>query len=218
MRERPPALSGYLPTWELQRSLHARVASGELGPQVLFVQHSPVYTAGRRTAPEQRPLDGTPVVEVDRGGLITYHGPGQLVGYPIVPLPERVGPLAYVRRLEETIIRTLRGYGIEGGRVADRTGVWLPADGGRPERKIAAIGVRVSRRTTLHGFALNVTAASLGPFAGIVPCGIADAGVTCVEAETAEGVPALAEVMDALRPHLAELLGWRPFEPSGWAR
>lgn len=218
MRERPPALSEYLPTWELQRHLHARVAAGELGPQVLYVQHTPVYTAGRRTTPDQRPVDGTPVVEVDRGGLITYHGPGQLVGYPIVPLPDRVGPLAYVRRLEEAIIRTIRSYGVEGGRVEGRTGVWLRADAGRPERKIAAIGVRVSRRTTLHGFALNVTAASLGPFAGIVPCGIADAGVTCLEAEATRGVPALDEVMDALTPHLGELLAWRPFEQSGWAR
>ncbi len=218
MRERPPALSEYRPTWDLQRSLHARVADGTLGPQVLYVQHAPVYTAGRRTAPDQRPADGTPVVEVDRGGLITYHGPGQLVGYPIVPLPDRVGPLAYVRRLEEALIRTLRGYGVEGGRVDGRTGVWLPAADGRPERKIAAIGVRVSRRTTLHGFALNVTAASLGPFADIVPCGIADAGVTCLEAEATGGVPALDEVMDALTPHLAELLAWAPFEQSGWAR
>lgn len=218
MRERPPALSDYGATWELQRSLHARVAAGEAGPQVLYVQHAPVYTAGRRTAPEQRPVDGTPVVEVDRGGLITYHGPGQLVGYPIVPLPDRVGPLAYVRRLEEAIIRTLRVYGIEGGRVEGRTGVWLEPDGVRPERKIAAIGVRVSRRTTLHGFALNVTAASLGPFAGIVPCGIADAGVTSIESESPGTVPGLAEVADVISPELADLLAWRPFEHSGWAR
>ncbi len=182
------------------------------------MQHSPVYTAGHRTSDDQRPTDGTPVVEVDRGGLITYHGPGQLVGYPIVGLPDRVGPLAYVRRLEEAIIRTLRGYGIESGRVAGRTGVWLDPDGWRPERKIAAIGVRVSKRTTLHGFALNVTRASLGPFASIIPCGIADAGVTCIEDEATGGVPTLTETMDAITPHLAELLTWGPFEQTGWSR
>jgi len=211
-------LADYEPTWALQREVHARVASGEIGPQVLFVQHAPVYTAGRRTAAEQRPVDGTPVVEVDRGGLITYHGPGQLVGYPILPLPDRVGPLAYVRRLEEAIIRTLRSYGVESGRVEGRTGVWLDPDAGRPERKIAAIGVRVSRRTTLHGFALNVTAASLGPFASIIPCGIADAGVTCIEHEVMGTPPTLVETMDAITPHLAELLTWEPYEISGFSR
>ena len=144
-------LSPYLPTWDYQREVHARVSSGELPAQVLYVEHEPVYTAGHRTTDEQRPHDGTPVIETDRGGLITYHGPGQLVGYPIVRLPDRVGPVAYVRRLEEAIIRTLRPLGIEGGRVEGRTGVWLRADQaqGRLERKIAAIGVRVSRRTTL---------------------------------------------------------------------
>jgi len=218
VRRDPPALADYQETWDLQRAVHARVASGEWGPRVLYVQHAPVYTAGHRTTPDQRPTDGTPVVEVDRGGLITYHGPGQLVGYPIVGLPDRVGPLAYVRRLEEAIIRTLRGYGIEAGRVEGRTGVWLEADPAalRPERKIAAIGVRVSRRTTLHGFALNVAASSLGPFSSIVPCGIADAGVTCVEAEIGRA-PSLAEVMDALVPRLDELLAWEPFEQTGWA-
>jgi len=214
----PPALSDYTETWDLQRRLHAQVAAGELGPQLLFVQHAPVYTAGHRTTPEQRPTDGMPVVDVDRGGLITYHGPGQLVGYPIVPLPDKVGPLAYVRRLEEAIIRTLAGYGIDGGRVEGRTGVWLRQEGFRPERKIAAIGVRVSRRTTLHGFALNVSAASAGPFADIIPCGISDAGVTSIEAEVPVGVPTLEAVMDDITPHLAELLSWTPFVQSGWGR
>lgn len=195
------------------------MASGESSGQVLYVQHSPVYTAGHRTTDEQRPHDGTPVVEVDRGGLITYHGPGQLVGYPILGLPDRVGPLAYVRRLEEAIIRTIAGYGICGGRVDGRTGVWLEPDPatGRPERKIAAIGVRVSKRTTLHGFALNVSAESLGPFAGIIPCGIADAGVTSIESEIGPGTPSLAQVADDMTPHLTELLAWAPFEPSGWS-
>ncbi len=212
-------LSPYLPTWDYQREVHARVSSGELPAQVLYVEHEPVYTAGHRTTDEQRPHDGTPVIETDRGGLITYPGPGQLVGYPIVRLPDRVGPVAYVRRLEEAIIRTLRPLGIEGGRVEGRTGVWLRADQaqGRLERKIAAIGVRVSRRTTLHGFALNVAAESLGPFAGIIPCGIADADVTSIETELGVA-PSLADVADAITPHLAELLTWHDFEMAGWSR
>lgn len=226
MAEDPPRESDYEETWELQRQVHARVASGESPGEVLFVQHSPVYTAGRRTSPEQRPTDGTPVVETDRGGLITYHGPGQLVGYPIVGLPDRVGPLAFVRRLEEAIILTLRSYGIESGRVDGRTGVWLPVDeaSGRGERKIAAIGVRVSKRTTLHGFAFNVTAQSVGPFSGIIPCGITDAGVTSIADElAAAGVhqadfPTLVRVMNDITPHLERLLRWEDFEPSGWAR
>ncbi len=216
LADSPPVRREYREVWALQRALHARVAAGELGPQVLFVEHEPVYTAGRRTTPDQRPIDGTPVIDVDRGGLITYHGPGQLVAYPLVTLPRAVGPLGYVRRLEEALIRTLRAYGIEGGRVPGRTGVWLQADGWRPERKIAAIGIRVSRQTTLHGLALNVAAASLGPFAAIVPCGIADAGVTSLEGEWGRPAPTLAEVADALEPHLRDVLAWRPLTLTGW--
>jgi lipoyl(octanoyl) transferase len=210
----PPALAPYLPTWEAQRTVHGRVAAGEDGPRVLFVEHEPVYTAGRRTEPHERPFDGTPVVDVDRGGKITYHGPGQLVGYPIVTLPRSIGPLGYVRRLEEAIIRVLGAYGIATGRVAGRTGVWLPAGRGRPERKIAAIGVRVARQTTLHGFAVNVAPSSIAPFANIVPCGIADAGVTCLAHELDGPVPGLVEVARALEPHLADLLAWLPFHPT----
>ena len=216
--ESPPTLRDYHEVWHLQRSLHARVASDEVEPQVVWVEHAPVYTAGYRTTPDQRPTDGTPVVDVDRGGLITYHGPGQLVGYPIVQLPRTVGPLGYVRRLEEAMIRALADWGIRGGRVADRTGVWLAADETRPERKIAAIGIRVSRQTTLHGLALNVSAASVGPFAGIVPCGITDAGVTSMEAEVGRAAPAISEVADALEPHLETLLGWQACDYSGWSR
>ncbi len=138
------------------------------GPQVLYVEHPPVYTAGRRTEPHERPFDGTPVVDVDRGGKITYHGPGQLVGYPIVFLPRGIGVVDYVRRVEEALIRLLAGYGVATGRVPGRTGVWLAADDGRPERKIAAIGIRVSRQTTMHGFALNVSS-DLADFGRIVP-------------------------------------------------
>ena len=209
--DQPPRLSPYLPTWEYQRQIHARVASGELPPQVIYVEHEPVYTAGRRTEPHERPFDGTPVVDVDRGGKITWHGPGQLVGYPIVYLPRGIGVVDYVRRVEEALIRVLAGYGIDTGRVEGRTGVWLAAASGRPERKIAAIGIRVSKQTTMHGFALNVTS-QLGGFDNIVPCGIADAGVTSMAAELDGAAPSLVEVADALEPHLTELLALRPYD------
>lgn len=202
------ALSDYRATWEAQRAVHARVASREVGPQVLFVQHPPVYTAGRRTLPGERPFDGTEVVDVDRGGKITYHGPGQLVGYPIVTLTRRIGPLEYVRRLEQAVIELLHAQGVATGRVDGRTGVWLPASQGRPERKICAIGVRVSRMTTTHGFALNVAARSTGPFANIVPCGISDAGVTSLEDELGGPAPSLVAVARGLEPLLARLLAF----------
>lgn len=202
------ALSDYRATWDRQRAVHARVAAGEVGPQVLFVQHPPVYTAGRRTLPEERPFDGTEVVDVDRGGKITYHGPGQLVGYPIVTLTRRIGPLEYVRRLEQAVIDLLEAHGVRTGRVEGRTGVWLPAADGRPERKICAIGVRVSRMTTTHGFALNLAAASTGPFGNIVPCGITDAGVTCLEDELGRPAPSLVAVAQALEPLLARHLAF----------
>ncbi|MFT3877213.1 MAG: lipoyl(octanoyl) transferase LipB [Propioniciclava sp.] len=199
-------LSDYQQTWAVQRAVHADVASGQVGPQVLFVQHTPVYTAGRRTEPHERPFDGTPVVDVDRGGKITYHGPGQLVGYPIVTLTRKIGPLEYVRRLEQAVIDVLAGYGIEAGRVDGRTGVWLPADSRRGERKICAIGIRVAKMTTMHGFALNVTAQATGPFGNIVPCGISDAGVTSMEDELGHAAPELMEVAAALEPLLTRHL------------
>ena len=198
-------LSDYQQTWDLQRSVHARVAAGEIGPQVLFVQHPSVYTAGRRTRPEERPLDGTPVVDVDRGGKITYHGPGQLVGYPIVTLTRTYGPLEYVRRIEQAVIDTLaERYGVHGVRVEGRTGVWLPADDGRPERKICAIGVRVAKMTTMHGFALNVQS-SAERFGNIVPCGIHDADVTSI-VEELPGAWDVAAVAHDLEPHLVAAL------------
>ncbi|HEY3337447.1 MAG TPA: lipoyl(octanoyl) transferase LipB [Propionicimonas sp.] len=206
-------LTDYHQAWDLQREVHARVASGEDGPQVLYVEHPPVYTAGRRTEPHERPLDGTPVVDVDRGGKITYHGPGQLVGYPIVFLPRGIGVVDYVRRVEEALIRLLAGYGVNTGRVPGRTGVWLAAGAGRPERKIAAIGIRVSRQTTMHGFALNVSS-DLADFGRIVPCGIADAGVTSLDAELDGPAPSLLQVGRDLEPYLSELLAFQPFEQS----
>ncbi|WP_246227071.1 lipoyl(octanoyl) transferase LipB [Propioniciclava coleopterorum] len=201
--------SDYRETWQLQRDVHARVVAGEIGPQVLFVQHTPVYTAGKRTEPHERPQDGTPVVDVDRGGKITYHGPGQLVGYPIVTLTRKYGPLEYVRRLEQAVIDTLAGeFGVPGIRVEGRTGVWLPADGVRPERKICAIGVRVAKMTTMHGFALNVAATSTGLFGSIIPCGIADAGVTSIEDETGAAPPRLVDVARAIEPQLERQLSF----------
>ncbi|MCW5952659.1 MAG: lipoyl(octanoyl) transferase LipB [Propionibacteriaceae bacterium] len=211
--DQPPTLTDYHRAWELQREVHAQVASRELGPQVLYVEHPPVYTAGRRTEPHERPVDGTPVVDVDRGGKITYHGPGQLVGYPIVFLPRGIGVVDYVRRVEEALIRLLTEYGIATGRVPGRTGVWLATDGDRPERKIAAIGIRVSRQTTMHGFALNV-ASDLGYFGQIIPCGITDAGVTSMADELDGHAPTLLDVAHRLEPHLIELLRFEPYTQS----
>ncbi len=201
--------SDYVQTWQLQRDVHARVVAADVGPQVLFVQHPPVYTAGRRTEPQERPQDGTPVVDVDRGGKITYHGPGQLVGYPIVPLTRTYGPLEYVRRLEQAVMDMLaEQFGVQGIRVEGRTGVWLPAGQGRPERKICAIGVRVAKMTTMHGFALNVAREATGPFGNIIPCGITDAGVTSIEDETGTTPPKLIAVARAIEPQLERQLSF----------
>ena len=188
--------------------MHAQVVAGEIDPTVLFVEHDPVYTAGRRTLPEERPFDGTPVVDVDRGGKITYHGPGQLVGYPIVGLTRKIGPLEYVRRIEQSVIDLLATFGVAAGRVDGRTGVWLQASPTKPERKICAIGIRVSRMTTLHGFAFNVATPSTGPFHNIVPCGISDAGVTSLEHELGRPAPALVDVARRLEPFLTEQLAF----------
>jgi lipoyl(octanoyl) transferase len=171
----------YRVAWQLQRELaDARVAGGT--DTLLLLEHPSVYTAGRRTLAHERPSDGTPVIDTDRGGKITWHGPGQLVGYPIVTLAEPLDVVNYVRRIEESLIKVCTGLGLEVGRVDGRSGVWVPAGGGRPARKVAAIGVRVSRATTLHGFALNCDC-DLDAFGSIVPCGITDAGVTSISAE-----------------------------------
>ena len=189
----------YEDAWEQQRQVHARRVAGEGPDTVLLLEHPSVYTAGRRTEPHERPQDGTPVVDVDRGGKITWHGPGQLVGYPIVALPDPVDVVAYVRRLEEALIEVCAGFGLSTGRVEGRSGVWVAADepgrGFRPERKVAAIGVRVARGVTMHGFALNCDP-DLGAFGAIVPCGIPDAGVTSLSAELGRDVP----VAEAIEP------------------
>lgn len=187
----------YRRAWQLQRELaEAREAGGP--DTLLLLEHPPVYTAGRRTAPDERPVDSVPVVDVDRGGKITWHGPGQLVGYPVIRLAEPLDVVKYVRRLEDSLIAVCSGLGLDAGRVEGRSGVWLSASPGRPERKIAAIGIRVARGVAVHGFALNCDC-DLTAFSAIVPCGIHDAGVTSLTAELGRTV-GVAQV----REHLAE--------------
>ncbi|RLV55967.1 lipoyl(octanoyl) transferase LipB [Aeromicrobium phragmitis] len=202
----------YLDAWELQRQLHADRVADRIEDTALFLEHPPVYTAGKRTEPFERPQDGTPVVDVDRGGKITFHGPGQLVGYPIAKLPSHVLVVDYVRRVEEALVRALAEFGVTTGRVQGRSGVWLPEAPGRPERKIAAIGIRVSRGVTMHGFSLNCDV-DLAWYDRFVPCGIADAGVTTLSAELGRQVT-VPEAAPAVARHLAELLSWEPYDPS----
>lgn len=204
-------LIDYTEAWDLQRILHAQAASG--GPEtVLMLEHHPVYTAGRRTEEAHKPTDGTPVVDVDRGGLITWHGPGQLVGYPIVRLPDQVGVVDYIRRVEEALIRYLSDLGMTTGRVRGRAGVWLAATQGKPERKIAQIGVRVAHQASMHGFSLNVCP-DMAWTTTIVPCGITDAGVTSLALEL-DDPPSVREAADGMEHHLEDLLAWQPFEQS----
>lgn len=200
----------YREAWAEQRRLvDDRVAGGR--DTLLLLQHPPVYTAGKRTEPHERPVDGTPVVDTDRGGKITWHGPGQLVGYPIIGLAEPLDVVNFVRRLEEALIAVCAGFGLDAGRVDGRSGVWLPADSSaghpRPERKVAAIGIRVSRGTTLHGFALNCDC-DLSAYSAIVPCGIADAGVTSLTAELGRRVT-VDEVTDAVATQVCDALDGR---------
>jgi lipoyl(octanoyl) transferase len=187
----------YSEAWQLQREVaDARVAGG--ADTLLLLEHPAVYTAGKRTEAHERPVDGTPVVDTDRGGKITWHGPGQLVGYPVIGMAEPLDVVNYVRRLEESLIDVCADYGVTAGRVEGRSGVWLPADVSRPARKIAAIGIRVARGTTLHGFALNCDC-DLSAYSAIVPCGITDAGVTSLTAELGKRVR-----VDEVRSRVAE--------------
>ncbi len=194
----------YRETWDLQRRVQAEVADGTREDTVLLCEHTSVYTAGRRTASWDRPVDGTPVVDVDRGGKITWHGPGQLVGYPIVRLREPVDVVAYVRALEAALIAVCADLGLTADRVEGRSGVWFPGDGVRRDRKVAAIGVRVARGVTMHGFALNCEP-DLSEFSRIIPCGLPDADVTSLSAETGRRVT-IAEVLPAVRRHLVTAL------------
>jgi lipoyl(octanoyl) transferase len=195
----------YDEAWAEQRRLHAARVAGETPDTVLLLEHPPVYTAGKRTAAEERPTDGTPVIDVDRGGKITWHGPGQLVGYPVVRLTEvPIDVVAHVRRLEEVMIRVCRDLGVETVRVDGRSGVWVLADSRGPDRKLGAIGVRVSRRVTMHGFALNCDA-DLGWADAIIPCGIADAGVSSLSLESGRAV-GVQDVLPYVEKHLTDVL------------
>ncbi|WP_240136026.1 lipoyl(octanoyl) transferase LipB [Streptomyces sp. MUM 178J] len=233
----------YQTAWEQQRAVHASRFADEIPDTCLLLEHPPVYTAGRRTEDSERPLDGTPVVDVDRGGKITWHGPGQLVGYPILKLPRPVDVIAHVRRLEEALILTCAEFGVQTSRVEGRSGVWVlgdaveerPAPGGlsldfdprldddefdprlsgpeyapsnagqrREDRKLAAIGIRIAKGVSMHGFALNVNPDNTW-FDRIVPCGIRDAGVTSLANELGRDVT-IAEVLPVAEKHLREVL------------
>jgi lipoyl(octanoyl) transferase len=194
----------YTAAWETQRETLGARADG-VGPDtLLLLEHPSVYTAGKRTAEDERPTDGTPVIDVDRGGKITWHGPGQLVGYPIVMLGDPVDVVQYVRRIEQALITVCDKLGVATGRVERRSGVWLAAGDGRPERKIAAIGIRVQRGVTMHGFEINCNA-DLSAFDRIVPCGIRDAGVTSLSAELHREVT-VAEVLPLARDCVLDVL------------
>ncbi|MET9483546.1 lipoyl(octanoyl) transferase LipB [Streptomyces sp. NPDC006638] len=233
----------YREAWEEQRRVHAARFADELPDTCLMLEHQSVYTAGRRTEDSERPLDGTPVVDVDRGGKITWHGPGQLVGYPILKLPRPVDVIAHVRRLEDALIRVAAEFGVETSRVEGRSGVWVlgdpvaerPATGGltldfdprlrddefdprmngpeyapsnagqrREDRKLAAIGIRIAKGVTMHGFSLNVNPDNTW-FDKIVPCGIRDAGVTSLAYELGRDVT-IAEVLPSVERHLRDVL------------
>ncbi len=202
----------YVAAWDLQRRVHADVVAGG-ADTVLMLEHPPVFTAGKRTEPHERPLtDDVPVIDVDRGGKITFHGPGQLVGYPIVRLPDHVLVVDYVRRIEEALIHTCTELGVTTARVPGRSGVWIAEDGRGPERKIAALGLRVSRGVTMHGFAINCDV-DLSFYDRFVPCGISDAGVTSLSAELGRDVT-VQEVAPVAERHLRDLLAWAPYTPT----
>jgi lipoyl(octanoyl) transferase len=204
----------YLCAWNAQRTLHQEVVAGVRPDTVWLLEHPPVFTAGKRTAAGDRPADpgGAPVIDVDRGGMITFHGPGQLVGYPIVRLPDHVKVVDYVRRVEEALIGVCRDLGLESARVPGRSGVWLRADHTRSERKVAALGIRVSKGVTMHGFALNCDV-DLSWYDRFVPCGIDDAGVTSLSAELGRDVT-VYDVLPSVRRHLTDLLAWAPYDPT----
>jgi lipoyl(octanoyl) transferase len=192
----------YVEMWDRQAELAAQRADDLINDQLLFLEHPNTYTAGKRTQPEDRPTNGLPVVDVDRGGRITWHGPGQLVCYPIIKLAEPVDVVDYVRRVEEAIIQVVRDLGLQdAGRVDGRSGVWIPGNDTRPERKVGALGIRVTRGVTMHGLALNCNN-TLEFYQHIVPCGIADAGVTTLSTELGRDV----DTHDMIAP-LAAALG-----------
>jgi lipoyl(octanoyl) transferase len=194
----------YEQAWARQREIHAAVVAGAEPDSALLLEHPAVYTAGKRTEAWERPVDGTPVIDVDRGGRITWHGPGQLVGYPIVRLPDPIDVVAYVRRMEGVLIDVCAELGVTAGRVEGRSGVWLRAEANRPERKVAAIGIRVAQGVTLHGFALNCNP-DMSWFDRIVPCGLTDVGATSLSKELGREVT-VAEALPVVERHLSALL------------
>lgn len=198
-----PEFVDYQQAWDLQRELHAQVVAGEAPSTVLLLEHAAVYTAGKLTEDHERPFDGTPVVAVDRGGKLTWHGPGQLIAYPILKLKNRAGIRDYVERLEATMIAVMEDYGIKAERIKGRAGVWIKADAKGPDRKIAAIGIRVLNGVTMHGIAINCSN-DLAPYAQIIACGITDAGVTTMSLETGQDIrPAsiVDRIVEEFRKH-----------------
>jgi lipoyl(octanoyl) transferase len=195
-------LCEYESAWQQQRTLHQQVAEGLIPNQLLLMEHPSVYTAGRRTEIQERPIDGTPVVDVDRGGKITWHGPGQLVGYPIIRLAKRNDVVGYVRTVEAALMKVCEEFGLAAEQYCDRTGVWIRDNNG--DRKIAAIGIRVAKGVTMHGFALNVNP-DLTPFTRIIACGIPDVEVTSLAKELGRDVQ-LNEVIPLIEKHLLPAL------------
>jgi lipoyl(octanoyl) transferase len=197
----------YGDAWQVQRQVHEQRAAGEIPDTCLLLEHQPVYTAGKRTSPLDRPAGdpGAPVIDVDRGGKITWHGPGQLVGYPIVALDEPIDVVSYVRLIEDAMIGVCAAFGVTAVRVEGRSGAWLPGDGpGRPDRKIAALGIRVARGVTMHGFAPNCDC-DLSWYDRIVPCGISDATVTSLTAEAGRPIT-VADALPVAERELARVL------------
>lgn len=196
-----PNFVDYEAGWQLQRSVHSEVSSGARPDTVILLEHSPVYTAGKRTEDSERPQDGTPVIDVDRGGKITWHGPGQLIGYPIMQLPRPIDVVGYVRWLEQVLIDSIAEFGLFTERVEGRSGVWAPL--GDTHVKVAAIGIRVAEHTTMHGFALNCNN-SLQPYETIIACGIRDATVSTLSLLLGRDItPAMAA--EVVQRHLKEI-------------
>ncbi|MGH3395503.1 MAG: lipoyl(octanoyl) transferase LipB [Streptosporangiaceae bacterium] len=197
----------YLKALELQRELHELRVRGEIPDTCLMLEHPAVYTAGKRTSPEDRPIGdaGAPVIDVDRGGKITWHGPGQLVAYPIIALDEPVDVVAYVRATEEVMIRVCADFGVEAVRVEGRSGAWVLGTDGGQDRKVGAVGLRVARGVTMHGIAINCDC-DLSWYGRVVPCGISDAGVTSLTAEAGRDIR-VAEVLEVTERHVADVLG-----------
>jgi lipoyl(octanoyl) transferase len=192
----------YLSAWKLQKQIHQDVINLQSEKTLLLLEHPSVYTAGRRTEILDRPLDDTPVIDVDRGGKITWHGPGQLVGYPIVKLKNSTDVVGFVRELETALISVCAEFGIKADRYCERSGVWVRD--GKSDRKIAAIGLRVAKGVTMHGFALNVNP-NLSAFEKIVPCGISGAKVTSLTAELGSEIT-INEVLPVIKKHIQPML------------